>query len=144
MNPPLYNRDLLALAVATARYPRLTDATVTKTRRAPLCGSRIELDLVTAPDGRIAALGMHSEACAVGQAAAAVFAGGAVGRSAAELAATLAAIDAWLAGADAAPDWPGFAPLLPVRDFPARHGALRLPFAAAVDALTGAAGEEAA
>ncbi|MGB3320231.1 MAG: iron-sulfur cluster assembly scaffold protein, partial [Sphingopyxis granuli] len=48
------------------------------------------------------------------------------------------AIAGWFAGEGAAPDWPGFDLLAPARDYPARHGAILLPFDAAVAALAGA------
>ena len=46
------------------------------------------------------------------------------------------AIAAWFRGSDSAPpDWPGFELLAPARDYPARHGAILLPFDAAIQAL---------
>ncbi|MGB3802536.1 MAG: iron-sulfur cluster assembly scaffold protein, partial [Sphingopyxis granuli] len=60
------------------------------------------------------------------------------GRSLADLRAARDAIAGWFAGEGAAPDWPGFDLLAPARDYPARHGAILLPFDAAVAALAGA------
>ncbi len=132
MSAPLYNREILALAVALAEFPRLDAPTRSGELRAPLCGSRVHLDLAMRADGRVARAGLMVEACALGQAAATLFARGAGGRDAADLAAMHAAVAAWLSGAsDAAPDWPGIALLAPARAYPARHAAILLPFALA-------------
>jgi hypothetical protein len=41
----------------------------------------------------------------------------------------------WFGGKDIVPDWPGFELLAAARDYPARHGAILLPFDAAIAAL---------
>lgn len=135
MSAPLYNRDILALAVATADYPPRPGAGHHASTRAPLCGSAILLDLDTDPAGRVTGVGMHVEACALGQASAALLARHAPGRGIDDLRAARAAIADWFAGTGGAPDWPGFDLLAPARDYPARHGAILLPFDAAVSAL---------
>ena len=132
MSAPLYNRDILALAVALADYPRLEAPGYSGELRAPLCGSRIALDLDCAGAGGVTGVGMAVQACALGQAAATLFARGAVGQTAADLAATHRALADWLGGSSAAPpEWPGIAILAPARDYPARHAAILLPFALA-------------
>ncbi len=78
---------------------------------------------------------MHVEACALGQASAALLARHAPGRGLSEIRAARGAIAGWFAGESAAPDWPGFDLLAPARDYPARHGAILLPFDAAIAAL---------
>ena len=50
------------------------------------------------------------------------------------------ALEQWLAGEGALPDWPGIAALAPARDHPGRHGALLLPWTAARMALSQASG----
>ena len=132
MSAPLYNREILAAAVALAEYPRLDAPTRSGDLRAPLCGSRVQLDLELDASGRVARTGLTVEACALGQAAATIFARAAAGRDAADLATTHAALAVWLGGAsDAAPDWPGITLLAPARAYPARHAAILLPFALA-------------
>src|SRR3546814_18578704 len=84
MSAPLYNRDILALAVATADYLPLADAHHRVSKRAPLCGSAIILDLDTDDAGRVTSVGMHVEACALGQASAALLARHAPGLGVAE------------------------------------------------------------
>lgn len=137
MSTPLYNREILALAVALADYPRLNTPACSGDLRAPLCGSRVALDLALGADGRVTQAGLAVEACALGQAAATLLARGAPGRSAAQFAAAHQGLADWLNGrADQLPDWPSIAILAPARDFPARHAAILLPFALAAQ-LTG-------
>ncbi|PAL22787.1 iron-sulfur cluster assembly scaffold protein [Sphingopyxis sp. GW247-27LB] len=138
MSAPLYNRDILALAVATADYPLPAEARRRASLRAPLCGSRIIVDVGSDAAGRVTAVGLHVEACALGQASAALLARHAPGRSVAEIRAARDAIALWFGGEGEAPDWPGFELLAPARDYPARHGAILLPFDAAVAAFEGA------
>ena len=135
MSAPLYNRDILALAVATAEYLPIADARHRVSKRAPLCGSAIILDLDTDDAGRVTRVGMHVEACALGQASAALLARYAPGLGLAELRAARDGIASWFAGADVQPDWPGFDLLAPAQGYPARHGAILLPFDAAIAAL---------
>ena len=144
MTPPLYNRDLLALAVATGDFPPLPTPDRQAEQRAPLCGSRIRVDMMVDDAGRIAGVGMRVEACVIGQASATLMARHAAGQGRAAIAQARDAVAAWLAGEAGLPDWPGFEILAPARDYPARHGAILLPFAAAVAALGEAQGEVAA
>lgn len=135
MSAPLYNRDILSLAVATADYLPRPDARYHASLRAPLCGSRIILDLDTDDAGRVTAIGLHVEACALGQASAALLARHAAGRSIDDIRAARAAIAGWFGGSGGRPDWPGFDLLAPAKDYPARHGAILLPFDAAIAAF---------
>lgn len=134
----LYTPEMLAAAVELAQYPPLSNAAQHGDARSPTCGSTLGLDLETSPDGRIAALGMRVRACAVGQAAAAVFARHAAGHNLSEISSMRDAMAAWLSGDDEQPDWPDLALVEPARDFPARHGAMLLPWNAAVTALSSA------
>ncbi|MDR6832619.1 MULTISPECIES: iron-sulfur cluster assembly scaffold protein [unclassified Sphingopyxis] len=135
MSAPLYNRDILALAVATAEHLPNPDARYHATARAPLCGSRILLDLDADDAGRVTGIGMHVEACALGQAAATLLARHVTGQGLGEIRGVRDAIAGWFGGTGDAPDWPGFDLLAPARDYPARQGAILLPFDAAILAL---------
>ncbi|QCB53744.1 iron-sulfur cluster assembly scaffold protein [Sphingopyxis sp. PAMC25046] len=135
MSAPLYNRDILALAVATAQYLPFADARHRVSKRAPLCGSAIILDLDTDDAGLVTRVGLHVEACALGQASAALLARHAPGLGLAEIRAARERIAGWFAGEDERPEWPGFDLLAPARDYPARQGAILLPFDAAIAAL---------
>lgn len=131
----LYTPAILRLALACADFPPLPAYDVRVDRRAPLCGSRITLDMRMDPNGVTRSVGFTIHACAVGQAAAVLLAREVRGRSAADLAATAAVLARWLDSALAPPpDWPGIEMLEPVRALPARRGAALLPFEAAAAA----------
>ncbi|HYD24327.1 MAG TPA: iron-sulfur cluster assembly scaffold protein [Croceibacterium sp.] len=132
----LYTPELLALAVELASYPPLEPAAARGEARSPTCGSTLAVDLELDGAGRIAGLGMRVRACAVGQAAAAIFARHARGRGQAEIGEALARMEAWLAHEGAQPAWPDLALIAPARAYPARHGAILLPWKAALAALS--------
>lgn len=131
----LYSPEVLALATRLAACPLGDDLPLRGAARSPACGSRLELGLECDGHGAIKGIGLKAQACAIGQAAAAIFVDGAIGRTRAEIAATLTALEDWLAGTGAQPDWPGLAAIAPARDFPGRHGAMLLPWKAALEAL---------
>ena len=88
------------------------------------------------PDGRVARLSHAVEACAYGQASAALMAAHAAGRNADDVRKAIAGIEAWLGGEDGAQaSWPGLAVLEPARSRPGRHGAILLPFRTLLAAL---------
>lgn len=95
----------------------------------------VEIGFALLPTGQIATIGLRTQACAIGQAASAIFAAAAGGLHRPEIAAGLASIEGWLAGAGSLPDWPGLAAISAARDYPARHGAITLAWKAALDAL---------
>jgi NifU-like protein involved in Fe-S cluster formation len=140
MTGPLYTRDLLALAVAVGDYPRLAQPDASGDKRAPLCGSRVALDLMVDGAGHIANVGLAVEACALGQGAACLFARGSVGRDAGAIQRAHRDLADWLTQADAsAPQWPGIEILAPARAHPARHAAILLPFELAAALMSGVA-----
>ena len=136
----LYTPELLALAVELGEWPPLASAAAQGEARSPTCGSTLALDLALDDDQRIAQLGLRVRACAVGQAAAAIFARHAPGRNAADIAQALAQIEAWLSAGEAEPQWPDWHLIAPARVYPGRHGALLLPWKAAAAALSSPAG----
>jgi len=138
VNAPLYNAELLRLDTGNPHEERLSDPMGSAERRSPVCGSRIAVDVDLDAAGRVAAIGMQVSACAFGQASATLLARHAIGRSQAELAESRDAITRWLAGQGVMPDWPGLAALAAVVPHSARHGAVRLPFEAAADAVAAA------
>ena len=135
----LYTPELLALAVTLADYPPDGALPLHGDARSKSCGSTLRADLAVDDEGRIERIGLQVRACAVGQAAAAVFARAAAGQGVEQIGAAHASLTAWLAGPGAPPDWPGIEAIAPARDFPARHGAIMLPWTAALDALSSAA-----
>ena len=132
---PLYTPEILALATTLAAWPLDGSLPATATVRSRSCGSTLSLGLETDEDGRIAKVGLTTQACAIGQAAAAIFAAGAVGRNAAGIATTEQALLAWLAGQGPMPNWPGLEAIDPARAYPGRHGAIMLAWQAAQQLL---------
>ena len=132
----LYTPEVLALTTALAAY-RLEDALVLRSEaRSRSCGSTLTLGLSLDAQDRIERVGVRSQACAIGQASAAIFAQAAVGRSAKEIATTAQAVTRWLSSEGELPDWPGIATIAAARDYPGRHGALLLPWNAALQLLS--------
>jgi len=132
----LYSPEMLSAAVELANWPALENAPYHGQARAPACGSTMAIDLSLDADGRIERVGLRSRACAVGQAAAAVFARHACGLDLAQVQAAHDRIAAWLDEEAPAPDWPDLALIAPARDYRARHGAMLLPWKAAIAALS--------
>ncbi|HWK41528.1 MAG TPA: iron-sulfur cluster assembly scaffold protein [Croceibacterium sp.] len=132
----LYTPELLALAVELANVPPLDGADAAAEARSPTCGSTLAVDLTLDAAARIDRIGMRVRACAVGQAAAAIFARHAAGRDLADIAAAVDALDAWLTNDEPQPDWPDLALIAPARAYPGRHGAILLPWKAALAALS--------
>lgn len=142
MSGTLYSLDVLRMAARVAEFPPLADAPLREERRSPTCGSRVTVTLALAPDGTVETIGLDAKACALGQAAAAIMARGAAGKSAAELAAATEAWRAYLAGeSETLPDWGELELLAAGRDYPARHPSMRLAFEAASAALAKAVAE---
>lgn len=133
----LYSPALLSLATELANYPFVGAWVHSGSARSKTCGSSIEIGLALDDRSRVTRLGLRVSACAVGQAAATIFAQGCKGFDRLELAAHLSEIEHWLGNSTVVrPSWPGFEPLLIARDYPARHGALLLPWKAALQALS--------
>ena len=130
----LYNAEVLGLATSLADYPMTDDLPLRGSARAVTCGSTIELGLAIDAAGVITEVGMRAQACAIGQAAAAIFAANVHGKDRRELEVALAKLEQWLAAGDL-PDWRGVAAIAAARDYPARHGAILLAWRAALVAL---------
>lgn len=129
MNETLYTRDILRLASAIPGVTRFTELEGATERRSPTCGSRMRLVVDLDEEGRVSGLRQAIEACAFGQASAALMAAHAEGRSAGDLRSAVMGIEAWLDGDDeAVASWPGLDKLAPARARQGRHGAILLPF----------------
>lgn len=131
----LYTPEVLALATGLAAWPWDEAMPLRGAARSNSCGSTLALGLALDDAGRITRVALKPQACAIGQAAAAIFARGAIGRDAGAIGAAHRAMAAWLADGGALPDWPGLAAIAAARDYPARHGAIMLAWNAARDLL---------
>ncbi len=123
----VYTRDILRLAASVPNRVALHKLDAAELR-APVCGSRLKM-IVEDEEGRVIHITQAVEACAFGQAAAALVGTGAAGKERGSLRTIDEAVAAWLAG-DGATPWPGLEALEPARAKSGRHGAILLPFRA--------------
>lgn len=135
MNAPLYTTEILRLAASLPAPVVLERVDGSAERRSPTCGSTV-LTQVQIRDGRVEAVSQQVQACAFGQASAALLAAGATGRSHDEVAQAVEDLTGWLTGSrDDAGSWPGLHALAPARSRTSRHGAILLPFRALLAAI---------
>lgn len=138
----LYNTDVLTLS-AGLRAGRLDAPHGTARKVSMLCGSSIEVDVMM--DGEcVSNTALRIEACALGQASAAIMQDAMMGASLDELRAAREALRAMLKeGAEPpAGRFAKLALLLGVRDYPARHNSTMLAFDAVVAAVEMALAKE--
>jgi NifU-like protein involved in Fe-S cluster formation len=136
MNAPPYTREILRLAASIPYLVGFEELEEASERRSPTCGSRIRIAVELDWAGRVKRLRQAVEACAYGQASAALMGGHAMGRSAEEVGLGLIELEAWLAGKRELPSaWPGLDVLAPARPRKGRHGAILLPFRALLAAI---------
>lgn len=139
MTAPLYTTQILRLAATIPHQRRLPDPMGSAEKRSPICGSRVTVDVNVDREGRVQDVGLLVNACALGQASAALLGEAVIGTSAAEIAIARDTLAAWLAGEGALPEWPGFALFEPALPHSARHASIRLAFEAAAEAAQAAA-----
>lgn len=132
----LYSRRILALAADPPLAERLAAPDVTVTRRAPLCGSTVTVD-VQIDAGRVVGFGQSVRACALGQASAALMARHVIGRDRAEIEAGRDALHAMLTtgGPGPAAPWEDYEVLSPARAYRNRHASIMLAFDATAEAF---------
>lgn len=131
----LYTPQVLAAAVSLARYPLDGDLPLQGDARSASCGSTLRLGLALDANGQVERIGVAAQACAIGQASAAIFAQAVYGRGADAITDARDQLMGWLSGEGDLPDWPGIDLIVPARGYPARHGAILLAWDAAVKAL---------
>lgn len=129
MTAPPYTRDILRLAASIPFLERFEDLEGSTEGRSKTCGSKMRIAVELDWANRVSRFRQAVEACAYGQATAALMGGHAMGRSAEEVGAALAELEAWLSGKGDMPSaWPGLDVLEPARARKGRHGAILLPF----------------
>lgn len=131
----LYTPDVLSLAVELSRFPWNDELPLKGEARSKSCGSTIALGLDIDAEGVIIGVGVRSQACAIGQAAAAIFAKAVIGMEAPAVVDAGKAVANWLGGQGGLPEWRGLSRIAAARDYPARHGAVLLPWNAAMQVL---------
>lgn len=133
----LYSQCILALAADIPHAERLPAPTASATRRSPLCGSTVTVDLVI-NDGHITDFGQEVRACALGQASAAIAGAQMIGRTAEDITRARDQLAAMLQHGGPIPAAPfdGYETLSPARDYKNRHASILLVLEAAVDAFS--------
>lgn len=134
----LYNTDILGLS-ATLENARLDAPDGTVRQVSKLCGSWLEIDLNVKGE-RVSDCALRVQACALGQASAAILQDAIIGASLAELITAREGLRAMLK-ADGEPPEGRFAKLAllqGVATYPARHQSTLLAFEAAVAAMEAA------
>jgi NifU-like protein involved in Fe-S cluster formation len=135
----LYSARILALAADIPHLGRLDAPDASVTRRSPLCGSSVTVDVRVA-DGRLAALGQDVKACALGQAAAAITAKAADGATLETVQKGRDQLKAMLKGKGGTPEVPfdGFEVLTPAVEYKNRHASILLSIEALAEAMDSA------
>ncbi len=135
----LYSARILRLAADLPHAGRLPAGVAqgASERTAKLCGSRVAVEVALDGEGRVARFAQDVQACALGQASAAVLGAAVIGAEPGEVEAARDALAAMLAGRGPAPEgrFADLAVLEGVKDFPARHASVRLAFEAAAEAI---------
>ena len=136
----LYNTDVLSLAANISRVGKLDAPQETARKVSKLCGSWVEIDICL-EDDVVTDFAVRLQACALGQASAAILAEAVLGATLTELREARDGLRAMLKdGADAPLGrFAKLALLADVANYPARHTSTLLPFDAVL-----AAGDDAA
>jgi len=131
----LYSSKILGLAANMPLAGRLAAPQASAEKVAKLCGSRIVVDL-DLTGGLVSAFAQEVQACALGQASAAILGSQVIGASLEEIKAAHDALRAMLKDQGPAPTgrFADLAVLEVVRDYPARHASTLLAFEAALSA----------
>ncbi|MEM9783061.1 MAG: iron-sulfur cluster assembly scaffold protein [Pseudomonadota bacterium] len=137
----LYSDRILALASGLSHSGRLAAPAGTATKRSPLCGSTVTVD-VAVDGGRVSEFAQDVKACALGQSSAAVLGAEVIGRTRDEIAAGRDALHAMLKQGAEAPTGPFAAleALTPARDYKNRHASIMLAWDATLAAMDAADG----
>jgi NifU-like protein involved in Fe-S cluster formation len=138
----LYHNRVLELAADIPHAGRLDHPQGSSLKVSRVCGSTVNVDVNLDSDGKISDIAVEPHACALGQAATAILAQHAIGRSLAEIEAARDALRAMLKDGAEPPEgmfWE-LRHLQPVRDYPPRHASTMLAFEAAAEAMKQALG----
>ncbi|WP_298862990.1 iron-sulfur cluster assembly scaffold protein [uncultured Sulfitobacter sp.] len=135
----LYSARILALAADIPHLGRLDVPDASVTRRSPLCGSSVTVDVRVA-GGQLTALGQDVKACALGQAAAAITAEASEGVTLETVQKGRDQLKAMLKGKGGVPDAPfdGFEVLTPAVEYKNRHASILLSIEALAEAMDSA------
>jgi len=132
----LYNTDVLFLAANISRVGKLENPDGTARKVSKLCGSWVEVDICLG-EGVVTDFAVRLQACALGQASAAILAQNIIGASIDELRDARDSLRAMLKqGADVPKGrFAKLSLLADVANYPARHTSTMLAFDAVVEAV---------
>ena len=132
----LYSARILALVADMPRTGRLAAPDASAEKTAKLCGSRIRVDVAVEGD-KVTDFAQEVQACALGQAAAAVLGAHVVGATLAEIEMARDGLRAMLKHQGPPPQgrFSDLAVLQPVKDYPARHASSLLALEATAQAV---------
>ncbi len=132
----LYNTDVLSLAANISRVGKLDAPYGTARKVSKLCGSWVEVDICL-EDDVVTDFAVRLQACALGQASAAIMAEVVIGASTVELQEARDGLRAMLKDSAEAPGgrFAKLSLLADVANYPARHTSTLLPFEAVLAAI---------
>jgi NifU-like protein involved in Fe-S cluster formation len=133
----LYSHAILRLAASLPHDEHLPQPGASAESRSPICGSRISAEINCDGDGRIVQIALRANACALGQASAAILRRHAAGQNERSIGEIRTDIAAYLSdNNDLKTNWPELNDLGGARNYPARHAAILLPYDAVLAAFT--------
>nr|WP_272210134.1 iron-sulfur cluster assembly scaffold protein [Marinicella sp. W31]MDC2875998.1 iron-sulfur cluster assembly scaffold protein [Marinicella sp. W31] len=132
----IYSARILSHAGNVTRLGVLEGADASASAHSRLCGSRLTVYLDMS-DGKVSDYSHEVKACALGQASSAIMAACVIGATPDEIRRARIEMRAMLKEGGEGPEgrFAEMRCLLPVRDYPARHGSVMLTFEAVVKAL---------
>ncbi len=132
----LYSARILGLVADMPHAGRLAAPDASAEKTAKLCGSRIKVEVKVEGD-TVVDFAQDVQACALGQAAAAVLGEHVIGATLAEIEMARDGLRAMLKDQGPPPQgrFSDLAVLQPVKDYPARHASSQLAFEAAAEAV---------
>lgn len=128
----LYRREILQLATSLPHNDVLNETHQSATCRAPVCGSEMTAEVAMNGDS-VSAVALRAKACALGQASAAVLRTLAIGQTEEGVKHVEKQVKMALKGQSSMPE--PYASFAYATDFPARHGAILLPFETLLSAM---------
>lgn len=131
----LYSTKILRLAAEMPRAGRLAAPQASSEKVSKLCGSKVTVDL-SVEDGRVSDFAQDVQACALGQASAAILGEHVMGATVEEIVSARDQLRAMLKANGPAPEgrFADLSVLEVVKDYPARHASTLLAFEAAAEA----------
>ena len=132
----LYTKKIIELASTIPFSRRLKNPQVTVTRRTPICGSSITVDMNISA-GKILEFGQKINACALGQASTSIVTKEIIGRDRAEIEKLLTSVKEMLTSNGPTPHAPfsDYEALSPAKNYKNRHASIMLILYTIIDAF---------